>query len=66
MDKEMIPSEPFNTILLCVLFSSLIATFLEKRLNPLRNGNSREDIWALLSKWLKDPFAGGKGTDPQS
>jgi len=31
--KEILTVELFNTILLCVLFSSLIATYGEKRLN---------------------------------
>jgi hypothetical protein len=36
-------------------FSSLIATFLEKRLNPVRVGNSREDRKRFISPYVQDP-----------
>jgi glutathione-regulated potassium-efflux system ancillary protein KefC len=52
-ERNLISVEIFNTILLCVLFSSLGATYLEKKLNPLENENLRENIFRLALRYLK-------------
>ena len=53
-EKQILTSEMFNTILLCVLFSSLIATYLEKRLNPTNNENLGENLLNSGLRHLKN------------
>jgi glutathione-regulated potassium-efflux system ancillary protein KefC len=59
-ERKILTSEMFNTILLCVLFSSLIATYLEKRLNPTNNENLRGNLISLGLRHLKNRFPGWK------
>ncbi len=61
-EKQILTSEMFNTILLCVLFSSLIATYLEKRLNPLNHENVRENLFGKGFDYLKNKFFRPEGS----
>jgi Kef-type K+ transport system membrane component KefB len=53
-ERNLISVEIFNTLLLCVLFSSLGTIYLEKKLNPLENENSRENIIHLALRYFKN------------
>jgi Kef-type K+ transport system membrane component KefB len=52
-ERNLISAEIFNTILLCVLFSSLGTTYVEKKLNPFENENARENIFRLALRYLR-------------
>jgi len=61
-EKKMLTPEMFNTILLCVLFSSLIATYWEKRLKPTNNENLRGNLISSGLRHLKNKFPPWKNT----
>jgi glutathione-regulated potassium-efflux system ancillary protein KefC len=61
-ERKILTSEMFNTILLCVLFSSLIATYWEKRLNPKNNENLRGNPMSEWLRHLKNKFPPWKNT----
>ncbi len=55
-ERKILTSEMFNTILLCVLFSSLIATYWEKRLNQTNNKNLGGNLISSGLRHLKNKF----------
>jgi Kef-type K+ transport system membrane component KefB len=63
-EKQILTSEIFNTLLLCVLFSSLIATYWEKRLNQANNENLRGNLINLGFRRFKNRFLPRKRNNP--
>ncbi len=55
-ERQMLTSELFNTILLCILFSSLIATYWEKRLNPANKEGLTENLISPGLRRLRNKF----------
>jgi glutathione-regulated potassium-efflux system ancillary protein KefC len=51
-ERKILTSEMFNTLLLCILFSSLIATYLERKWIPLNHENVGENVLRVAGRNL--------------